>query len=88
MTFLATLAQLTNPERSTSAEQGLLGLLLALSFHCYQCRFAMSQRGFGLDLIVPHFPCHNYIIKTSGISETFVLCKSDGWVPGDKTFPS
>lgn len=48
----------------------------------------MSQEGFGLDRIVPHFPCSSYKMKTSGILETFILCKSDGWVPGDKTFPS
>lgn len=89
MTFLGTLAQLTNLERSTLAGQGLLGLPLVLSFHCHQCRrFAMSQQRFGLDRIVPHFPCSNYILKISGILETFILCKSDGWVPGDKMFPS
>lgn len=72
MTFLGTLAQLTNPERSTFAGQGLLGLPLALSFHCCQCRrFSVSQQGFGLDRIVPHLPCsNNYIMKTSGILET------------------
>lgn len=87
MTFLGTLAQLTNLERSTLAGQGLLGLPLVLSFHCYQCRrFAMSQQRFGLDRIVPHFPCSNCILKISGILETFIFCKSDGWVPGDVAF--
>lgn len=90
MTFFGTLAQLTNPERSAFAGQGLLGLPMALSFHCYQCRrFSLSQQGFGLDRIVPNLPCSNiYIMKISGILETSVLCKSDGWMPQDKTFPS
>lgn len=89
MTFLGTLAQLTNPERSSSAGQGLFALPLALSHRCYQYRrFAMSQHGFGLDRIVPHFPCSNYIVKSSEILEMFVLYRSDGWVPGGETFTS
>lgn len=88
MTFLGTLAQLTNPDRSTFAGQGLLALPLALSFLCYQYRFAMLQHRFGLARIVAHFPCSNYIMKSSEILEMFVLCRSEGWVPGGKKFTS
>lgn len=48
----------------------------------------MSQHGFGLDRIVPYFPCSNYIVKSSEILEMFVLYRSDGRVPGGETFTS